>query len=53
MNSSNFPWKMKFVKVVNVDKTLHNLNGIIRNSYEPYLVLIDVFSTYSSAMQIW
>ncbi len=47
-NSSNLSWKMEFMKVVNIDETLHNLNGIIRNSYKPYMVLITIFSTFSS-----
>lgn len=52
MNLSKFSWKMEFIKVVNFDKALHNLNGITKNSYKPYLVLIVIFSTSSFAMWI-
>jgi hypothetical protein len=44
---------MEFMRVVNVDEVLHNPNGIAMNSYEPYMVLIIVFSTFSFIMQIW
>jgi hypothetical protein len=39
-------------EVVNIEKALHNPNGITDNSYKPYLVLIVVFSTSSSIMRI-
>jgi hypothetical protein len=52
MSLSNFSWKMEFMRVVNVDEALHNPNGITKNSYKPYLVLIAVFSTSSSTMWI-
>jgi hypothetical protein len=51
-NLSNFSWKMEFMRVVNIDGTLHNPNGITKNSYEPYLVFIALFYTSSSAMQL-
>jgi hypothetical protein len=41
---------MEFMKVMNVDKALHNSNGITKNPYEPYRVFIPVFSTSSSMM---
>jgi hypothetical protein len=52
-NSSNFSWKIKFIKVLNVAKALHNLKNMTKNSYNPYLVHIVVFPTSSSIIQIW
>jgi hypothetical protein len=49
---SNFSWKMEFMRVVNIDGTLHNPNGFTKNSYEPYLVFIAFFYTSSSTMKI-
>jgi hypothetical protein len=43
MNSSTFLWKIEFMKLVNVDGALPNPNGITKNSYKPYLVLIAIF----------
>ncbi len=40
------------VWVVTIDGALHNLNVITINSYEPYLILITIFSMSSSAMRI-
>ncbi len=40
------------VRVVTIDGALHNLNVITINSYEPYLILITIFSMSSSAMRI-
>jgi hypothetical protein len=40
MNSSNFSWRIEVTKVVNVVEALHNSNGIIKISYEPYLIII-------------
>jgi hypothetical protein len=44
---------MEFTKVMNVDKALHNPNGITKNPYEPFMVFIPIFSTFPSVMQIW
>jgi hypothetical protein len=44
---------MEVTKVMNIDKALHNPNGITKNPYEPYMVFILVFSTSSTMMQIW
>jgi hypothetical protein len=43
MNSSNFLWKIEFMRLVNVDGALPNPNGITKNSYKPYFVLIAIF----------
>jgi hypothetical protein len=43
MNPSTFLWKIEFMKLVNVDGALPNPNGITKNSYKPYLVLIAIF----------
>jgi hypothetical protein len=32
MNSFNFSWKVKFIKVVKVDEALHIPNGMTNNS---------------------
>jgi len=34
MNSFKFSWKIEFMKVVKVNDTLHDPNGMFRNSYE-------------------
>jgi hypothetical protein len=36
MNLSNFSWKMEFTRVVNVNGTLLNTNGITMNLYKAF-----------------
>jgi hypothetical protein len=43
MNSSNFLWKIEFMRLVNVDGALAIPNGITKNSNKPYLILIAFF----------
>jgi len=53
MKSSNDSRKMSFMSVQNVVDALVSPKGIIKNSYEPYLVRQVIFSLSLSTIQIW
>jgi hypothetical protein len=53
MNSFNFSWKVKFIKVVKVDEALHIPNGMTNHSQELYFVLMAIFSTSAFSTHIW
>jgi Holliday junction resolvasome RuvABC ATP-dependent DNA helicase subunit len=44
---------MSFMNVQNVMSALVNSKGIIKNSYEPYLVQQTIFFLSPSMIQIW